>query len=123
MEHMASMPYLCAVIKEILRWRPTVPLIPPHQLTEELEYGDYIFPPGTDFLINTVAICSECEAADEFKPERWLDGNEGNIIHNFWGFGGGRRIYVGHKVVQQALFMAIGRLIYCYDITPVSCRL
>ena len=121
MQDMASMPFVCAVVKEILRWRPTVPLIPPHQLTEEIEYEGYNFPVGTNFLINTIAVCSECEAPDEFRPERWLDGNETNVVHDFWGFGGGRRICVGYKVVQQALFVAIARLIYCYEITPVSC--
>ena len=123
MADMASMPYLCAILKEILRWRPTVPLIPPHQLTEELEYEGYVFPPGTSFLVNTIAVCSECENADKFKPERWLDGNEDNIVHNFWGFGGGRRICVGYKVAQQALFVSIARLVYCFDFSSVSVRL
>ncbi|KAH6675143.1 cytochrome P450 [Halenospora varia] len=114
-EDIPTMPYLCATIKEIMRWRPVVPLVPPHQLTEELEYAGFVFPKETNFLINTIAVCSDCEQPDCFQPERWLDGHEASLTHAAWGFGGGRRICIGYKVEQPALFLALSRLIYCFD--------
>ncbi|TVY40482.1 Cytochrome P450 monooxygenase [Lachnellula occidentalis] len=111
------LPYVSAIIKETLRWRPTVPIVPPHQLTEDLQYGPYLFPKGVSFVLNTIAISQEYEEGDSFKPERWLDGNEDNIVHDLWAFGGGRRICVGYKVAQQALFVAITRLIFCFDMS------
>ena len=117
---MSSMPYLSAMVKEVLRWRPTVPVVPQHELTEDLEFEGYHFPAGNDFLINSLAVSSNFEDAEKFLPERWIDGNEVNAIADFWGFGGGRRICVGYKVAQQALFIAYARLVYCFDIVPVS---
>ena len=38
---MTEMPYVCAMVKEVLRWRPVMPLIPQHQLTEDLEFEGY----------------------------------------------------------------------------------
>ena len=116
---MPSMPYLSACVKEVLRWRPTVPVVPQHTLTEDLEFEGYHFPAGTDFLINALAIAQNFDRADDFLPERWIDGTEGNAIANFWGFGGGRRVCVGYKVAQQALFIAYARLVACFDVVPV----
>ncbi|KAI1648147.1 cytochrome P450 [Daldinia loculata] len=118
MTDLPEMPYIAAMIKEVLRWRPTVPVIPPHQLTEDLDFDGYRIPAGTSFLINSIALSNEFEDPNEFQPERWIDGSESNATANFWGFGGGRRICVGWKVAQQALFLAFARLIYCFDLTP-----
>ncbi|MCJ1382581.1 hypothetical protein MMC17_005694 [Xylographa soralifera] len=120
LDDIALLPYVSAIIKEVLRWRPTVPLVPPHQLTEDLLYGVYLFPKGVSFVLNTVAISREYNEWDNFNPERWLDGNEDNVVHNLWAFGGGRRVCVGYKVAQQALFVAIARLIFCFDMSSVS---
>ncbi|TGJ76804.1 hypothetical protein E0Z10_g10835 [Xylaria hypoxylon] len=113
----SEMPYVAAMVKEVLRWRPTVPVIPPHQLTEDLEFDGYYIPAGTSFLINSVALSNEFDDPDEFRPERWIDGSEANVTANFWGFGGGRRICVGWKVAQQALVLSFARLLYCFDFT------
>ncbi|KAI0595626.1 cytochrome P450 2C31 [Biscogniauxia sp. FL1348] len=118
MSDLSEMPYIASMIKEVLRWRPTVPLIPPHQLTENLEFDGYFIPAGTSFLINSIALSSEFDNAHEFQPERWIDGSEANTTTNFWGFGGGRRICVGWKVAEQALFIAFARLLYCFEFSP-----
>jgi len=118
---MCALPYICGVIKEVLRWRPTVPIIPPHELTEDMDFEGYSFPRGTCFVINSIAVCAECDKSDEFKPERWLqDGQQENITHDLWQFGGGRRICVGYKLAQQELFVAVARLIYCFDYVTVG---
>ncbi|KAI0478021.1 cytochrome P450 [Xylaria cf. heliscus] len=44
---LTSAPYSSAVVKEVLRWRPTVPLIPQRVLVEDLEFEGYRFPRGT----------------------------------------------------------------------------
>ncbi|KAL9129614.1 MAG: hypothetical protein Q9217_001970 [Psora testacea] len=112
---MAQLPYICALIKEVLRWRPVVPLIPQHVSTQDLEFEGYRIPAGTEFLINIFPVSNAVEDPEAFKPERWLDGHEGRITHNMWGFGGGRRICVGYRLAQTQLFVAFSRLIYCFD--------
>lgn len=119
MSDLAEMPYIAAMIKEALRWRPTVPIVPPHQLTADLEFDGYHIPAGTALLINSIALSNEFENAHEFQPERWIDGSDKRTANNFWGFGGGRRICVGWKVAEQALFIAFARLVYCFELTPV----
>lgn len=119
MDDLSAMPYLAAMVKEVLRWRPTVPVVPPHELTEDLEFEGYVFPKGTNFVINSLGVSARVERADEFLPERWIDGTQTNALADFWGFGGGRRVCVGYKVAQQALFVAYSRIVYCFDITPV----
>lgn len=117
---LARMPYVCALIKEILRWRPVVPLIPQHQLTQDLTFDGYEFPAGTEFLINSILVCNDFEKSEEFRPGRWLDGDEGNIAKGMWQFGGGRKICVGYKLAQTQLFLAFARLAYCFDYSAVN---
>ncbi|EFQ30538.1 cytochrome P450 CYP2 subfamily [Colletotrichum graminicola M1.001] len=88
---LSAMPYVAAMIKEVLRWRPTVPIIPPHQLTGDLEFDGHFIPAGTCFLINSIGLSSEFDNPHEFRPERWIDNSGADMIPNFWGFGGGRR--------------------------------
>ncbi|KAI0413485.1 cytochrome P450 2C31 [Xylaria grammica] len=118
MSDLQDMPYVASMIKEVLRWRPTVPIIPPHQLTEDLQFDGHFIPAGTSFLINSIALSREFDDAHEFQPERWIEGSEAHTTANFWGFGGGRRICVGWKVAEQALYIAFARLLYCFELTP-----
>ena len=116
-----SLPYVRGCMKEVLRWRPVVPLIPPHQLTEVLHYKGYCFPQGTNFLINTIASCSRVQDAKDFRPGRWMgETAEEQSPEAHFGFGAGRRICVGYKLAEQTLFLASARLIQCFDFRPVS---
>lgn len=120
LEDLISTPYVASIIKEVLRWRPTVPLIPPHELTEDLEFEGYHFDAGVCFLINSIALSGEYENPEAFEPARWVNGEQGNATAQHFGFGGGRRICVGYKVAQQALYLAYARILYCFHITPVQ---
>ncbi|KAF2995305.1 hypothetical protein E8E14_004083 [Neopestalotiopsis sp. 37M] len=115
LEDMEALRYICAMAKEILRWRPIFILTPDHTLSADLEFEGYFFPAGTGFVINEVAVCNECEDPDVFKPERWMDGHETDIAHGLWQFGGGRRICVGYRLAQRSLFINIARLVQCID--------
>ncbi|KAI0547684.1 cytochrome P450 [Xylaria curta] len=132
MDDLASAPYSSAVVKEVLRWRPTVPLTPQRVLVENLEFEGYKFPRGTEFLVNTIAVCANgFDEADTFKPERWLGYKEGKqddsrsnsgVDQNLWqfAFNAGRRSCVGYKLAQKELFVAFSRLAYCFDFSPAG---
>ena len=96
-----------------------MPLIPQHRLTEDLEFEGFHFPKGTDFVINYAAVSRVFAEADGFKPDKWLNGQKQNISHGIWQFGGGRRICIGYKIAQQELFLAVARLVYCFDYAAV----
>ncbi|KAI1176019.1 cytochrome P450 [Nemania sp. FL0916] len=131
-------PYSSAVVKEVLRWRPTVPLIPQRVLVEDMEFEGYKLPRGTEFLVNTISVCHHgFDDAASFKPERWLDvkDDEQNRTHthtttsppaavqqDLWqfAFNAGRRSCVGYKLAQKEMFLAFSRLVYCFEFFPAG---
>ena len=117
---MDALPYICAMVKEILRWRPIFQLTPDHCATADFDFEQYRFPAGVGFVINEAVVCNECDDPEEFQPERWLDGHEQDAAHGLWQFGGGRRICVGYRLAQRSLFINIARLVYCFDYAAVS---
>ena len=114
--------YTAATVKELLRWRPIFPLTPDHVLSKNLEFESWSFPKGTGFVLNGWAIANDCEDPQSFNPSRWLDGNEMNMIHGLWQFGGGRRVCVGYRLAQRSLILNIARLTQCFDFAAVSDR-
>lgn len=114
-----KMPYTCALVKEVLRWRPPMPTIRQHQLTQDLQFEGYYFPAGTEFLMNSFPIAHDGDALDAFRPERWIDGTEASI-KGVWILSGGRRVCVGYKLAQTQIFVTFARLLYCFDYAPVS---
>ncbi|KAF3403520.1 Cytochrome P450 monooxygenase yanC [Penicillium rolfsii] len=111
--------YISAAVKEGLRWRPFVPLGVPHMLTEDDEYEGYRFPAGTVFTWNGAAISQSAKEYNEperFMPERFLNADVENVLQGHWAFGPGRRVCVGNKVAETNLWLALARLLYCFDI-------
>ena len=51
-EDMKSLPYICAIVKELLRWRVVVPLGVPHRSLEDDEYRGYFIPKGSLLVAN-----------------------------------------------------------------------
>lgn len=125
LDDLQQLPYMCAVVKEVLRWRPTVPLMPQRVLMENLEFESYQFPAGTGFLINSVAVCSNIyEKPEGFRPERWLkrrvDG--GGVAQDPWqfAFSAGMRFCAGYRLAQKELFISFTRLLYCFEFLPTG---
>jgi cytochrome P450 len=110
------LPYVCAIIKEVLRWRPALPLGLPHATIEDDWYEGMFIPKGTVCIPNTWH-CNRDRAvfgedADEFRPERHLDEQgellTGTVETNQAGhvtFGFGRRICVGKELAADSLFI------------------
>ncbi|GIZ49004.1 hypothetical protein CKM354_001204500 [Cercospora kikuchii] len=115
MGDISTLPWVAATVKEVLRWRPIFPFTPEHTLSKDLDFEGYKFPAGVSFVINGVAVGNDCEDPHSFDPSRWLDGNEMNVAHGLWQFGGGRRICVGYRLAQRGLVLNIARLAQCFD--------
>ncbi|KAF5344959.1 hypothetical protein D9757_014579 [Collybiopsis confluens] len=104
---MAHLPYVRAIVKEILRWQPAIPLAVPHVAMEDDWYEGYLIPKGTSCIPNVWSINRDKEQygpdADQFRPERFLkkkpdkDQSEGGYVlreeyesndgHCAYGFG------------------------------------
>ena len=51
-EDMKSLPYICALVKELLRWHVVAPLGFPHRSIADDEYNGYFIPKGTILIAN-----------------------------------------------------------------------
>ncbi|KAL6321056.1 hypothetical protein AAG906_012041 [Vitis piasezkii] len=100
--HLPKLPFLNAVIKEVLRLHPPGPFLVPRRTREPCVLRGYTIPSGTQVLVNAWAIHRDPEFWDspsEFQPERFLSRNlkcdySGNDFR-YLPFGSGRRICAG----------------------------
>ncbi|KAF8314251.1 cytochrome P450 [Clavulina sp. PMI_390] len=115
-----DLPYLDAVVKEVLRWRPVGPISVPTTPRKDDSYGEYLIPRGSIVIQNTWAISREENMypnADSFNPERWLVANPPRHPH-LWSFGIGRRICPGIAYAELTYTTFIMTLLATVNIIP-----
>lgn len=120
----SKLPYMVALVKEVLRWRSVAVLAGiPHANTKDVEYKGYHFPAGTNMIGNLWAIHRnprDFPDPDVFRPERFLNGLE-KPYPNAKGsnpFGWGRRQCSGQPFAEQGLLYSLTRLIWAFDLKP-----
>jgi cytochrome P450 len=117
------LPYVRAIIEEVLRWRPSLPLGLPHAATEDDWYEGMFIPKGTICIPNAWHCNHDRtvfgEDADEFRPERHLDergallsGSLETVQAGHVTFGFGRRICVGSHLAKDTLFISTARILW-----------
>ncbi|KAH6756773.1 hypothetical protein C2S53_020931 [Perilla frutescens var. hirtella] len=118
---MARLPYLQAVIKEVLRYHPPGPLLLPRKAESDQQLnGGYFIPKGTQVLINMWAIGRDptiWKNPDSFEPERFLDQNIDFKGQDFEliPFGSGRRLCPGVPLANRMLHMTTATLVHNFD--------
>ncbi|KAK4941990.1 hypothetical protein LTR10_018171 [Elasticomyces elasticus] len=109
-----SLPYIDAVVKEVLRWRPVSAGGIPHAVTQDDEYLGYRIPKGATVIGNHWSIHLDENIFPEpmrFRPERWLE-NPNLPLH---AFGFGRRVCTGQHVSTNSMFIIIARLLWAFE--------
>lgn len=121
-ETVETMDYLTAVIKEALRMHPPLPLLVPHEATDDAEIHGFLVPKGTRVVINAWAIGRDpdsWEQPDEFLPERFLDDAAAvdfNGQHfQLLPFGAGRRSCPGTAFAVATARLALANLLCHFD--------
>ncbi|KAE9389979.1 cytochrome P450 [Gymnopus androsaceus JB14] len=123
------LPYLQAMVKEVLRWRPVAPSSLPRRTSEDDWYNEYFIPKGTVVIANAWALNRDPRFFpdyDEFRPEHFLDENDNEIdIPGTYGqgrvlYGFGRRMCMGMHVANQALFIDMATILWAADINPTK---
>ncbi|TFY80567.1 hypothetical protein EWM64_g3445 [Hericium alpestre] len=113
LEDWESLPYVQAIVKEVFRLRPPLPLAVPHYTTADERVDDYLIPKDTMILVNLWAIGQDPEAFDSpeaFNPDRFLtsefgtkpgadDSGRRHDLH----FGYGRRFCVGLHLANDSI--------------------
>ncbi|KAL0581128.1 hypothetical protein V5O48_000917 [Marasmius crinis-equi] len=113
-----ELPYVEAIIKEILRWAPVAPLGLPHRVTQEDEYMGFRIPEGVTVLANIWAIMRDPDLYKDpstFNPNRFL-GNQSEQDPRKFAFGFGRRVCPGAQFAEDSLFMNVSRILATFNI-------
>ncbi|KAJ4005762.1 hypothetical protein NW752_011090 [Fusarium irregulare] len=117
-----NLPYIEAVVKEVLRWHPVAPMGLPHTSTTEDVVEGYLIPKGSMVIANIWHFAHDPQVYSEpmsFKPERFLptDGTEPEQDPHAFVFGFGRRVCPGRVLADNALFLNIAQSLAVFNIT------
>src|SRR6267154_207906 len=123
------LPYIRAMVKEALRWRPVDPLGLPHLSTEDDWYNGMFIPKGSIMIANVWNLNRDPEIygadAAQFNPGRFLNTKgevtscapetkeEGHVTYGF-----GRRVCVGKHVANNSLFFDFAMMLWACRIEP-----
>ncbi|KAL7623778.1 hypothetical protein AAE478_005331 [Parahypoxylon ruwenzoriense] len=113
-----NLPYIEALVKELLRWQPLAPIIPPHQSDEEDEIRGYRIPKGAIVLSSAKWFSLDPEAYQDpeaFRPERFLGPTPEPSPHAYV-FGFGRRMCPGRLLADSSIFLTIAQSLAVFDI-------
>ncbi|KAF4575356.1 hypothetical protein EYR36_006715 [Pleurotus pulmonarius] len=120
-DDLPHMPYVHAIMLEVLRWQVVLPLSVAHRLTMDDEYNGYYLPKHSTVFVNTWAILQDEEYypdPDSFKPERFLkdglvDPKLKDLIVNF---GYGRRTCPGRFFAMDSLWISLTSMLAVFNI-------
>jgi cytochrome P450 len=127
---LSHLPYIRAMVKETLRWRPVAPSGVPHRATEDDWYDGMYIPKDTFCIPNVWHLNRDPDIfgknTDDFDPARYLDasGDKGDNTpiksevkeHGHFGYGFGKRICVGRYMADNIVFINIAILLWAVKI-------
>ncbi|XP_047271436.1 flavonoid 3'-monooxygenase CYP75B137 isoform X2 [Capsicum annuum] len=118
--HIRQLPYLYAVMKEVLRIHPILPLLVSRCPSETCIVGGYTVPKGSSVLVNVWAIQRDpsiWENPSEFHPERFVDSkwDYSGKDFNYLPFGSGRRMCAGTAMAERMFMYSLASLIHSFD--------
>lgn len=115
------LPYIEALLSEVLRWNPVAPLALPHRVIQDDIYEGFYIPEGSIVFANTWGIFKDPDlfpSPDEFKPERYLSsGSESVPDPRSFAFGYGRRICPGQYLADASLYLTVATTLSLFEIT------
>ncbi|KAF2750223.1 cytochrome P450 61 [Sporormia fimetaria CBS 119925] len=127
LDQIESMPWTRAVVKEVLRYRPPVIMVP-YLAKKDFPITDtYTAPKGSMVIPATWLALHDQEAypdPESFVPERWITGDADKQTKNWLVFGTGPHYCLGQVYAQANLMLMIGKasmlLDWKHTITPKS---
>ena len=119
------LPYLHAVVKEVFRLHPALPLAIPHRADNSCEVAGYMIPKHTMVIVNLWAIGRDPKIWKEplkFMPERFLNSESSKMTYKgqdfeLIPFGVGRRICLGLPLAHQMIHFTIASLLHLFNWT------
>ncbi len=125
------LPYMRAVLNEVLRLEPPTHVLLPKKALEDCEVGGYLIPKGTLMHVAMRVLHHRPEhwdQPDDFRPERWLDGSarvlppESSHVppHAYIPFGFGPHICRGTDVATRLFVLGIATIMQKLRCEPVT---
>ncbi|GLJ22352.1 hypothetical protein SUGI_0420820 [Cryptomeria japonica] len=117
-----SMEYVQCVVKETLRLYPALPLLLPHESTQDCAVGGYFIPERSRLIVNAWAIGRDpslWEDPLEFKPERFM-GKKVDVVRDkdyfdMLPFGAGRRGCPGAAMADVTMNLVLAQLVHYFE--------
>ncbi|KAF2366292.1 Cytochrome P450 [Trinorchestia longiramus] len=119
----SQLPYVDAVLLEVLRLSSIVPTGVPHRATADVAFEGYTIPKDT-IVVGCSKHChrnsSHWELSDKFHPEHFLneDGNLAGKNDNFLPFSVGRRQCLGESLARMQLYFFGTAILQNFRIEP-----
>ncbi|KAI0039477.1 cytochrome P450 [Auriscalpium vulgare] len=117
----AQLPYVEAIISEILRWGTVAPLGVPHTLSKYDIHNGYFIPEGAIVLPNVKGMLHNPDVYPDpwnFKPERFIaaEGKPAEQDPRSCCFGFGRRICPGLNLADATVWASVAMSLAVFDI-------
>ncbi|OAA69281.1 Cytochrome P450 [Akanthomyces lecanii RCEF 1005] len=110
-----DIPYISALVREILRFYTPSRLALPRLAVQSIAYKDKIIPEGSTVVLNTFA-CNRDPTLyrdpDVFRPERWFEDPDQPIF----SYGLGYRMCAGYTLANHVMYTLFTRLIASFEI-------
>ncbi|KAH9066193.1 cytochrome P450 [Lactarius vividus] len=116
-----ALPYVQAVLKEVLRWHPVVPLAVPHKVIVSDVYEGYYIPAGSTIIPNAWGMMHDPAVFPEpgrFYPERWLSPDAPAFPNQAFGFGA--RQCPGRFLARASIWSNVVGILAAFNVTPTE---
>jgi cytochrome P450 len=113
--------YLAALVKEVLRIRPPLPIAAGRRMEEPFPIGPHLVPAGTPILIDSWGLHHDPALypdPGEFRPERFLE--RGPDPYAWLPFGGGAHRCIGSGLAELEIKIALSTILSRVAIAPAA---
>ncbi|ODM87553.1 Farnesoate epoxidase [Orchesella cincta] len=119
-----TLPWTEAIVLETLRLSSIAPLGVPHLMLADTMFHGYFLPKDVTVIAGLYTIHHDPkiwgEDVNEFRPERFLNGDKTQVIQNeaLVPFSTGRRVCIGEGLAKNTLFLFIANTLKKFNIEP-----
>ncbi|PYH85331.1 cytochrome P450 [Aspergillus uvarum CBS 121591] len=117
----SDLPYINALVKEVLRWHPVTPMALPHTNVESDVFHGYFIPKDSIILPNVWAFMHDPSTYHDpmtFMPERFLflEGQSPELDPRKMVFGFGRRLCPGRILAESSIFIIVAQFLAVFEV-------
>jgi cytochrome P450 len=113
--------YLDALVKEVLRIRPPIPIGGARHVLEPFPMGEHTIGPEVTIIINGWGIHHDpaiYPEPEKLRPERFLEAKPDSYA--FLAFGGGAHRCLGAALAQLEIKLVLGAIVSRFELEPVA---